>query len=138
MFTYMCERVQDTIHICLGVPEAAGALPAEHVRACRARRRRRHGGLSMDRPRGLFCTLPSGSEAGSYLRLIDSCITQLKAREPSRTCNESKEEEKKTVRVTPPGILRRAYLTLCLRRAYLSRPLPREEGTTSNVLRTFT
>jgi len=35
----------------------------------------------------------SGSEAGSYLRLIDSCITQLKAQEPARTCNESKEEE---------------------------------------------
>ena len=34
----------------------------------------------------------SGSEAGSYLRLIDSCITQLKAQGPSRTCNESKEE----------------------------------------------
>jgi len=32
-------------------------------------------------------------EAGSYLRLIDSCITQLKAQGPSRTCNESKEEE---------------------------------------------
>ena len=28
-----------------------------------------------------------------YLRLIDSCITQLKAQGPSRTCNESKEEE---------------------------------------------
>ena len=35
----------------------------------------------------------SGSEAGSYLRLIDSCIPQLKAQGPSRTCNESKEEE---------------------------------------------
>ena len=35
----------------------------------------------------------SGSEASSYLRLIDSCITQLKAQGPSRTCNESKEEE---------------------------------------------
>jgi len=35
----------------------------------------------------------SGSEAGSYLRPIDSCITQLKAQAPSRTCNESKEEE---------------------------------------------
>jgi len=34
-----------------------------------------------------------GWEAGSYLRLIDSCITQLKAQGPSRTCNESKEEE---------------------------------------------
>jgi len=30
---------------------------------------------------------------GAYLRRIDSCITQLKARGPSRTCNESKEEE---------------------------------------------
>ena len=30
---------------------------------------------------------------GSCLRLIDSCITQLKAQGPSRTCNESKEEE---------------------------------------------
>jgi len=35
----------------------------------------------------------SGSEAGSYLRLIDSCTTQLTAQGPSRTCNESKEEE---------------------------------------------
>ena len=33
------------------------------------------------------------TEAGSYLRLIDFCITQLKAQGPSRTCNESKEEE---------------------------------------------
>jgi len=32
-------------------------------------------------------------EAGSYLRLIDSCITQLQDERPSRTCNESKEEE---------------------------------------------
>jgi len=30
---------------------------------------------------------------GSYLRLIDSCITQLEAQGPSRTCNESQEEE---------------------------------------------
>ena len=33
---------------------------------------------------------------GSYLRLIDSCMTQFKAQGPSRTCNESKEEEKKS------------------------------------------
>jgi len=31
------------------------------------------------------------------LRLIDSCITQLKAQGPSRTCNESKEEVQKRV-----------------------------------------
>ena len=35
----------------------------------------------------------SGCEAGSHLRIIDSCITQLKAQGPSTTCNESKEEE---------------------------------------------
>jgi len=38
---------------------------------------------------GMCC----GNEAGSYLRLIDSCITQLEAQGPSRTCNESEEEE---------------------------------------------
>jgi len=40
-----------------------------------------------------FTEMYSGSETGSYLRRIDSCITQLKAEGPSRTCNESKEEE---------------------------------------------
>ena len=37
--------------------------------------------------------LSSVMDMGSYLRLIDFCITQLKAQGPSRTCNESKEEE---------------------------------------------
>ena len=36
----------------------------------------------------------------AYLRLIDSCITQLKAQGPSRTCNESQEEEEEVAR--PP------------------------------------
>ena len=36
------------------------------------------------------------SKLGSYLRLIDSCITQLKAQGPSRTWNESKEEEEES------------------------------------------
>ena len=40
-----------------------------------------------------FTELCSGSEEGSYLRFIDSFITQLKAQGPSRTCTESKEEE---------------------------------------------
>ena len=35
----------------------------------------------------------SGSEAGSFWRLIDFCIAQLKAQGPSRTCNESKAEK---------------------------------------------
>ena len=34
---------------------------------------------------------------GSYLRLTDFCITQLKAQGPSRTCNESKEEEEEAL-----------------------------------------
>ena len=38
----------------------------------------------------------SGSQAGSYLRLIDSCITQLEVQGPSRTCIESQEEEEVT------------------------------------------
>ena len=54
--------------------------------------------------RAMQCTrqpsLCSGSEAGSYLRLIDSCINQLQAQGPSRTCNESKGEEE----TTPPRI----------------------------------
>ena len=37
------------------------------------------------------------TEAGSYLRLIDSCITQLKAQRPSRTCNKSKEKEEQGI-----------------------------------------
>ena len=56
----------------------------------------------------------SGSEAGSYLRLIDSCITQLKAHGPSRTCNESKEEEEEKL----PG---KVY-TVSLHREWLTNP----------------
>jgi len=46
-----------------------------------------------------------GSEAGSYLRLIDSCITLLEAQGPSRIINVSKEEEEKKKRkeLTGPG-----------------------------------
>ena len=32
-------------------------------------------------------------EAGSYVKLIDYCVTQLKAQGHSGTCNESTEEE---------------------------------------------
>ena len=47
-------------------------------------------------PRQAFLLdLCSGSEAGSFLRLIDFCITQLKAQGSFRTCNESKEDEKR-------------------------------------------
>jgi len=43
--------------------------------------------------RSLGLNMRSGTEAGSYLRLIDSCTTQLKAQGPSRTCNERQEED---------------------------------------------
>ena len=40
-----------------------------------------------------FTEMCSGFEAGSHVRLIDSCTTQLKAQGPSRTCNEIKKED---------------------------------------------
>ena len=40
-----------------------------------------------------FIEMCSGSETGSYLRPIDSCITQLKAQRLLRTYNESKKED---------------------------------------------
>ena len=54
-----------------------------------------------------------------YLRLIDSCISQLKAQGPSRTCNESKEEEEEEVLppvaplrgTTHAGGFERCYIT---------------------------
>jgi len=62
----------------------------------------------------------SGFEAGSYLRLIDSCITQLKAQGLSRTCNESNEEEEERRGVAHLLALARALG----REAVLEQPLP--------------
>ena len=53
------------------------------------------------------------------MRLIDSCITQLKAQTPSRTCNESKEEEEKKkrtavrARVGAKRLTPRVWVGLC-------------------------
>ena len=49
----------------------------------------------------------SSSEAGSYLRLIESCITQLKAQGLSRTCNESTEEEEEEASERKMGVARK-------------------------------
>ena len=49
-----------------------------------------------------FTATCNGSEAGSYPRRIDPCMTQLNAQGPSRTCKESKEEAEKG---TVPGSL---------------------------------
>ena len=59
-------------------------------------------------PRALSKRLRSTLNPGSYLRLIDSCITQLKAQGPSRTCNECKEEER---RVGPARALEAAAVS---------------------------
>ena len=40
-----------------------------------------------------FTEVCRGFDVGSFLRLMDSCFTQLQAQKPSRTCDESKEEE---------------------------------------------
>ena len=48
----------------------------------------------------IMVIMVSGSEVRSYLRLIDPCVTQLKAQIPSRTCNESKEKEEDAMLVT--------------------------------------
>ena len=61
--------------------------------------------LRTARPVGLSWTeMCSVTEAGSNLRLIDSCITQLKAQGPSRTSNESKEEEEKDCAARARGV----------------------------------
>ena len=60
--------------------------PSQRSRRSRVRRCSRQ-------PAGAVREGPSHLGQGSYLRLIDSCITQLKAQGPSRTCNESSEEE---------------------------------------------
>jgi len=73
----------------------------------RSRSRRFPGGGSpLPRARALpafkinrFTEMCCGAKAGSYLRLTDSCSTQLKAQGPSRTCNESEEEEDKEANV---------------------------------------
>ena len=56
----------------------------------------------------------SGSEAGSYLRLTDTLITQLKAQGPSRTCSESEEESMQVIRTIlgPRGYLVPALLSI--------------------------
>ena len=48
------------------------------------------------------------TKAGTYLRLIDSCVTQFKAQGPSRSCNESQTEE-----VTLPATRERGYEPSC-------------------------
>jgi len=58
-----------------------------------------------------------GTEAGSYLRLTDFCITHLKARGPSRTCNESKEEEEAGVHRRHEGLHERLLLQALMPRS---------------------
>jgi len=50
-----------------------------------------HGPASREFKNSHSTEMCCGTEAGACLRLIDSCITQLTAQGPSRTCTESKE-----------------------------------------------
>ena len=70
-------------------PMATLAVPVSHQEAAS--------------PSTVLTEMRSGSEAGPYLRLIDSYITQLKAHGPSRTCNESEEEEEEVSPSTFPS-----------------------------------
>jgi len=69
LVAFLWELTKETIDLPLGCP---------HSQKCRT------AALRGEPPP--FCTVRS------FLRLIDSCITQLKAQGPSRTCNEGKEE----------------------------------------------
>ena len=51
-------------------------------------------------PQSIMC---SDSQAGSYLRLTDSCITQIKDEGLSRACNESKEKEEESIEAQWPS-----------------------------------
>jgi len=65
---------------------------------------------------------------GSYLRLTDSCITQLKAQGPSRTCNQRKEEEEEEAAVlvdTLNGLVHRGTLGFLVSRCALLPANPR-------------
>ena len=63
--------------------------------------------LTMTLPLSLPVPLPlQMTVSDAYLRLIDSCITQLKSQGPSGTCNASKEEEGMTVSDAVARLLR--------------------------------
>ena len=65
-----------------------------------------------------------------FHRLIDSCITQLKAQEPSRTCNESKEEDEEAFIRT----VSRSPCRLRAKRGHLERVQQRSPGSQSHNL----
>ena len=64
-------------------------LPAERLDALNVERIKRQKRFSAKAENRVVVV----TEAGSYLRLIDSCVTQLKAQGPFSTCNERKEED---------------------------------------------
>ena len=84
---FVCELTKETIVLPLGCLQGGQQLwfHSVCVRMALGELRRVSGNH--------FTEICCGTETGSYLRLIDFCITQLKAQGPSRTCNESKEEE---------------------------------------------
>ena len=80
------------------IPRQRASLAQPAVSASIARGTCRHGTPGRARQVAL--------DPGSYLRLIDFCITQLQAQGPSRTCNESKEvNQRRDAQVKPDAIL---------------------------------
>jgi len=73
------------------LPSVVAATLRERV--CEREGERERGRERRRTPWRVWATVQSQGARTLYLRLMDSCITQLKAQGPSRTCNESKEEE---------------------------------------------
>ena len=76
-----CERGTDSLRLWTGSGDALTSAPDAHSVEYSSQFKNNH-----------FTEMCCGTEKGSYLRLIDSCITQRKAQGPSRTCDESTEE----------------------------------------------
>jgi len=87
---WQTERAPLSRNTC-GCPSRMRSAPTPVMR--RVYLLRINGFGMMAKEKGMYPVRPSTTEAGSYLRLIDSCITQLTAQGPSGTCNESKEED---------------------------------------------
>jgi len=101
--------VRDTLHI--KPPIAPYTLHIKPPIGHQGRQCRRRSRWRARFKNNHFTEMWCGTEAGSYLRLIDSCVTQLKAQGPSRTCNESKEKQEAPRSPLPST---EPFATLCI------------------------
>jgi len=77
--------IESQLSVCQHCSSRTSSTLAERVRICHDNNH--------------FTEMCSGSEAGSYLRLIDSCITQLKAQGSSRTSSLISSTRAESVRI---------------------------------------